>query len=211
MLLTAADYNRVRLLFGPYKPPKLQRGRRATCLYRDADVVITGWSAGRIQWPRCRTLDDHGGGGSGLLVDEGLAYAIRHESAAAIGYWWGVTGSTVALWRRALGVGRMDSEGSQRLILAACGAGACILRGQKLSPEQCERRRQTNRDRNLKQYLQTGYHGEWWKPEELALLGTLPDAEVAARIGRTTVAVRCQRTLRGILSACDRRRRENRV
>jgi hypothetical protein len=144
-------------------------------------------------------------------VDEELARAVRHESAAAVTYWWGVSAFTVAQWRKALGVGRMDSEGSQRLILAASEAGACLQRGQKLPPEQCERRRQTNRDRNLKQYLQTGYHGEWWKPEELALLGTLPDAEVAAQIGRTLVAVRCQRTLRGIPSACDRRRRENRT
>jgi hypothetical protein len=84
MAMTAHEYNRVRLMFGPYKPPKLRRGRRATCLYRNADVVITGWSAGRIPWPRCRTLDDHGGGGSGLLVNEELAYAVRHESAAAM-------------------------------------------------------------------------------------------------------------------------------
>jgi hypothetical protein len=64
--------DKVRPLFGPYMPPPLQRGRRATCLYRDADVVVTGMSDGRIPWPRCRALDSPGGG-SGLLVDEELA------------------------------------------------------------------------------------------------------------------------------------------
>jgi hypothetical protein len=41
-----------QLLHGPYNPPALRRGDKATCLYRDGDVVITGWSDGRISWPR---------------------------------------------------------------------------------------------------------------------------------------------------------------
>jgi hypothetical protein len=209
--MKARDFDRVRLLFGPYKPPRLRRGDRATCLYRGCDVVVTSWTDALIPWPRCRALDGHGGGGSGLLVDEELARAVRHESAASVMYWWGPTCSTVARWRKTLCVGRMDSEGSQRLILAASAAGAEVTRGQKLPPEQCEIRRQNNRTRNLKQYLRLGYHGPWWTLKELALLGTMPDAEVAARLGRTTGAVRCRRTELGIASACDRRRRENRV
>jgi hypothetical protein len=39
-------------------------------------------------------------------------------------------------------------------------------------------------DLNLGQYLQPGYHGPHWTADELALLGTMPDEEVAARIGR---------------------------
>jgi hypothetical protein len=45
-----------------------------------------------------------------------------------------------------------------------------------------------------------------WKQEELALLGTLPDDEVAARIGRTTNAVRVKRTKLRIPTARDGRR-----
>jgi hypothetical protein len=41
-----------RLHHGPYNPPALRRGDRATCLYRDGDAVITAWSDGRIFWPR---------------------------------------------------------------------------------------------------------------------------------------------------------------
>ena len=63
---------KVRLLFGPYTPPPLRRGERSVCLYRDADFIVTSWSAGRIQWPRCRALDAPGPG-SGLLVNEELA------------------------------------------------------------------------------------------------------------------------------------------
>ena len=80
------DRDRVRLLFGPYRPPALRRGDRASYLLHDCDVVITGWSAGRIPWPRCRALGTRGGG-SGLLLDEELAPAVRHESATAIMHW----------------------------------------------------------------------------------------------------------------------------
>jgi hypothetical protein len=43
--------DKFRLLHGPYEPPPLRKGDRTTCLYRDADAVITGWSGGRISWP----------------------------------------------------------------------------------------------------------------------------------------------------------------
>jgi hypothetical protein len=42
--ITLTDADRVKLLFGPYKAPPLQRGDRATCLYRDTTVIITRWS-----------------------------------------------------------------------------------------------------------------------------------------------------------------------
>ena len=69
------------MLHGPYALPALRKGERTTCLYRDALVVVTGWSHGRIPWPRCRTL---GRRGSGLLVGEALTRAVRTESAAAV-------------------------------------------------------------------------------------------------------------------------------
>src|SRR5262245_63885425 len=97
---------------GPYRPPPLRRGDRAFCLARDADVIVTGWSNGPIPWPRRRALGTHGGG-SGLLLDEELARAVRREAAAAVMHWWGVGIGTVAWWRRALGVGRADPPGSR--------------------------------------------------------------------------------------------------
>jgi hypothetical protein len=39
---------RARLLYGPYQVPALRKGDRAFCLYRDTDVVITGWTDARI-------------------------------------------------------------------------------------------------------------------------------------------------------------------
>jgi hypothetical protein len=70
--------DRIKLLFGPYRAPPLRRGDRAFCLFRDCDVVVTSWTNAPISWPRCRALD-RPLGGSGLLVDEELARAVKHE------------------------------------------------------------------------------------------------------------------------------------
>jgi hypothetical protein len=47
----AAD-DRVRLLHGPYRAPKLHVGDRAQCLFRDCLVQVTAWTDARISWPR---------------------------------------------------------------------------------------------------------------------------------------------------------------
>jgi hypothetical protein len=52
--------------------------------------------------------------------------------------------------------------------------------------------------------------GPGWTAEELELLGTAPDAEVAARTGRTEGAVTLKRCRLRIPTARDRRKPENR-
>lgn len=98
---TMNERERTKLLFGPYKMPRLRYGDRTFCLYRDTAVKVIGISSARIQWPRCRGLEQRGG--QGLLVDEELARAVRHESAAAVSHWWGVGMGAVTAWRKALG------------------------------------------------------------------------------------------------------------
>src|SRR5438309_2124885 len=78
--------DRIKLLFGPYRPPAVRRGERMFCFYRDRDVIVTGWSHGRIPWPRGRAVDAKGGKPS-LLVDEELARAVRSESVIALRHW----------------------------------------------------------------------------------------------------------------------------
>ena len=127
---------------------------------------MTSWTEARISWPCCRALDS-GRGGSGILVDEELARAIRCESAVALHYWWGASVNTIARWRRALGVARADSGGSRRLIQAASQAGAEAIRGKPLPLAQIERRRKTAKALKLKQYLRPGYQGPCWSISEL--------------------------------------------
>jgi hypothetical protein len=192
----------VKLLFGPYKAPPLKRGDRATCLFRDCLVVVTGWTAAPIPWPRCRALDSRGG--SGLLVDEELARAVRHEAAAAVNYWWGASPTAVWAWRTALGVARMDNEGSARLVQAAAEKGAEAVKALDWSDEEREARGRRATELGLGRNLVTGYHGPPWTPEDIALLGTMPDGEVARRTRRTAGAVRQKREELGIPNpACN--------
>jgi hypothetical protein len=173
--LNAIARAKIQLLFEPYQSPSLKRGDRAFCLYRGRVVVITGWSEALISWPRCRSLESRGGG-RGLLMDDELARAVRHESAAALQHWWGVSRSVVRHWRKALNVGRMDAEGSRRLILGVV-RGCLRARGQE--------RPRASHPGHIDDLL--------WTPEEMALVGVLCDAEVAARTGRTPNAVQIKR------------------
>jgi hypothetical protein len=202
------DADRHRLVHGPYHPPAVRRGDRAVCLFRDGEVVITGWSDARISWPRCRALGTHGGG-SGLLVDEELARAVRLESSVALQFWFGVSGAAVWHWRQALGVEKLN-EGSARLrgeMNRELGAG---LRGKKLPADEVERRRRTALELGLRP--RPGHiNGRPWTRKEKALLGTMPDGELAARIGRTAEAVRIMRGRLGIATALDRRRHSDGV
>src|SRR5262249_39086450 len=138
-----SDADRVRLLFGPYQAPALKRGDRATCLFKDCDVVVTGWTDARISWPRCRPRHVPRSHPS-LLVNEELARAIRHESAAAIRHWWGVGVGVVWRWRRAFGVGRTNNEGSARLMRAAAELGATAAAAREWTEEERQRLRQHN-------------------------------------------------------------------
>jgi hypothetical protein len=188
---------RIRLLFGPFKAPPLKRGDQAVCLFRDTTVIITSWTDAPIPWPRCRTLDGPRGG-SGLLVDEELARAVRHESAAAVMYWWKASHTAVFNWRTALGVTRTDNEGTARLTQAAAEKGAEAVKEREWTEEEREHRRQINAEKGLADYLVTGYHGPLWTPEDIALLGVVPDEELAQRTGRTAGAVRQKREELGI-------------
>ncbi len=184
-----------RLLHGPYEPPGLRRGDRARCHLR-GDVRITSWADARISWSRCQVLK--GRGGCGLLLDDELARAVRTESAAAVSYWWGVSEGVVWRWRKALEVTKTNNARTHQLVKEASQAGGDAIKAKEWSQEERDAITQRNKQRNSAASLSPGYHGEWWSDEELALLGNLPDEEIAELTGRTVDAVRRQRTLRGI-------------
>jgi hypothetical protein len=190
------DPTKTQLLFGPYRPPELHKGDKTFCLLRDCDVVITSWSDAPIPWPRCRALGSHGG--SGLLLDEELARAVRHEPAAAVMHHWGVTAAVVWRWRQALGVSRYGTAGSRRLHRQLSEAGAEAIKRREFTEASRQQQRRTNKRLNLVRHLKTGYHGPQWTEEELVPLGMLPDVEVARRIGRPVNAVRVKRVRLGI-------------
>jgi hypothetical protein len=141
-----------------------------------------------------------------LLIGDELVRAIRTESSLAIQYWWGVQPETVWRWRLAFGVeGHAGTEGSRRLIQANADKGGDTIRGKKRSPGS-RRQGETRKAKGL-----PGPTGRWkgqeWTQEQLRLLGTMPDAKVAKKIGRTVNAVRVRRTKLGIAKSEDKRRR----
>jgi hypothetical protein len=100
-------------LLGKYTTPRVRVGRVLACEYRDRDVVVTGYTDARIPWPHGRPRG-HRGGTPGRVVYGGQAEAVRRKSNQAVAHWFGVTPSTVSLWRKALEVGR-TTAGTHRL------------------------------------------------------------------------------------------------
>lgn len=192
--------DRCRLLFGPYRPPRVRKGSRAFCLFRGSSVIVTSWSDGRLSWPRCQRPRQQGG--SGLLVSDELRRAIESESAAALIYWLGVAVTTVWRWRIAFGVTRTNSPGSQRLIRAAARGGAAAMKSREWTPaerrQRSRRAKRLNLTRNILPCPRPG-GSRPWTSAELRMIGTMPDEKLARRIGRTESAVRRQRW--GIASA----------
>ncbi len=157
------DRDKIKLLFGPYYPPPLRKGDRAFCLYRDCLVIVGTGTDAPMPWPQCRPLHKRACP-PGILVDEELARAVQHESVLAVAHWWGIDRSTVAKWRRVLGVTRKNNEGTHRLVLGAIEASM-----------------ESRFDENVRT--------EPWLPNEVAMLGTMTDAEVARITSRSLAAV----------------------
>jgi hypothetical protein len=187
------------LLHGPYAPPPLRVGDRATCLYRDGEVIVTSWSDAPIQWPRCRRVGERGG--YGLLVNDELARAVRSESSVAIQYHFGVSKSAVYHLRRLFDVGHWGTDGSRRLHQLVSERGGETLREHGLDLTAAERKRRSKHAKATAARLRA--EGIWtcgnpkyrpWTSDELAMLDAgLTDAEVAAKTGRTETSVRIMR------------------
>ena len=75
-------------------------------------------------------------------------------------------------------------------MLAAAEKGAEAVKQREWTEEERERCRRVNAEKGLAANLVLGYHGPLWTPDDVALLGAVPDEEVARRTGRTAGAVR---------------------
>src|SRR5262249_46292451 len=92
-----------------------------------------------------------------------------------------------------------NNPGSYRLIRAAAETGHQSLRERVWTAEERERQGERTRRLNLARHLRPGSHlYPASTAEQVALLGTIPDAEVAAKTGRSMSAVRLKREKLGI-------------
>jgi hypothetical protein len=176
-------------LIGVYQPPRVRSRERVWCEYREQWCRITTWSEGRIPWPRCAPIG--AGGGSGLWIDETLKIAILTESGQALEYWFGISGGAVWRWRRAFEIRRLGTIGSKRLHQVKSREGADAVKAKEWTADDLERKRRTSLRLGLRPPNRWAESG--WTADELALLGTMPDVELAAKLGRTSAAVRAAR------------------
>lgn len=95
------NFDRFRLLFGPYKSPRFKYGDIVMDEARDCEVIVVDISDARIPWPIGRRRETSA---RALIVYGKQANAVRQESNQAVCYWWSVTPQTVTKWRKALGV-----------------------------------------------------------------------------------------------------------
>jgi hypothetical protein len=107
-------------------------------------------------------------------------------------------------------VSRCGTDGSRRLHQITVAKAVAQTKGKRLPPEQVELRRMNALAQNLSRHIQPcpkPNGSRPWTREELALMGTMPDDELAEKTGRTEGAVRRRRTKLGIETFRDRRRK----
>jgi hypothetical protein len=182
---------RFDLRHGPYHPPRARIGSRLFCEYLGT-VKVCKISDGPIPWPVGRTVGERGG--SAFVLRGDLVRAVRLEANEAVARAWGVHPATVSRWRRILGVEQYN-PGTHELFLNYQGKGLtaeATARGRALqTPEKqvewAAVRRKEGRTRKRQ-----------WTPGEDALLGTMPDPDLARRIGCSDRTVKLRRRELGV-------------
>ena len=189
------DEERLRLRFGPYKPPPTRMGDHLECEIR-GKLQVGRWSDGPIPWPQARNPR---GGGWMLIVCGDLARAIRQESNQAVAHWFGGNVKTVSQWRRALGV-KASTEGTKELrrawvpFMVTPEETALGLERSRTSPA-----RHIAHPVSCKANLKARHpNARAWTPDELKLLRQMADRQIAARLGISTNAVAAARKARNI-------------
>lgn len=220
------DADRLKLLHGPYEPPKATRGDTLTCEYRGRDVRVGGMSADvPIQWPTVMKT-----GRRSLVVCGDLVRAVRVESEIAIAHHWGVSVVTVWFWRKALGVPRItggtarlyEEYKPEKLTDDVTAIGREHAREPEVRTRMAETKRGVPAHPNtvaaLTEAASRPKSEDWkrqarermagkrplnsvrpdWKPEEDSLLGSDFDRAIARKVGRTIAGVRQRRHNLGI-------------
>lgn len=217
---------RFRLLHGPYMVPRCKIGRKLRCHIR-GKVKVTDISNGRIPWPQTRVATNRAYilcGDLAKAVRCESALAIRYwwgVGASTVRTWRRALGvseyneGTLRLHRdwmperlteeeRARALAAMNSpEANAKKSAAKLGVprplevAAKIRRanlGRRASAETRQKMSEAHKARGTKP---PGV-GIPWTPEEDALLGTMPDRDVAAKLGRSARSVWDRRQRLGI-------------
>jgi hypothetical protein len=188
------------VLAAPYTPLDYQIGEEVHCLFRNAPCKVTSWTEAPIAWPRVQPLGQRGG--CGLLVNDELVRAIRTESAEALKHWFGASPNVVWRWRKWQNIEQYGTPGSKQLHAIISEKGAAAVRDKQLSDEECDIRSERAKRLGLRPPARWTEKNGAWAKDELIVLGTSPDGQIAELIGRTLAAVTCKRLSLGI-PACS--------
>jgi hypothetical protein len=205
-----ADDDRYKLIDGPYYPPRTACGRFLVCELRGT-VKVGGYSDAPIPWPRIWRRRS-------LVICGDLLRALKTESVLAVSYHWGLSYSIVSQYRQQLNVPRLN-PGSHRLFRevviesartpealakqsrAREGRRATESRRDRAKLRRIQRRpksrawRRKMSERLRRHFDLIGPYRPWTK-KELAMIGTMPDREVARRTNRSLAAVRAKKFAR---------------
>jgi hypothetical protein len=213
----------VRLVGGPYLPPLLPSGARLMCELR-GELEVDGYTNALIPWPvAC-------GHRKQLILCGDLLRALRTESVAAMVFHFGISHALVSELRQPFGVERYTA-GSMRLFwrnieLARTPEArekiSRALEGTKdrMTPEDRERLREIQRRPKPDSWKEKMFERRRrvidmrrpWTKEELKLIGTRPDREVARLLNRSLSAVKGKRfelLRRGATDGTTRTERRN--
>lgn len=198
---------KVRFVGGPYAPPNVRVGAWLKCELRGL-LQVGGFSNALIPWP---TAVKHR---KQLIVCRDLVKALKTESRLAVCFHFGISLQMVSQYRRRLGIERLTA-GSTRLFwrnvkLAGSDEARAKMSRQRenrkdlMSREDRERLREIQKrpkseawkdkaaERWQRRYLLSGKPAEWTE-DELKLIGTLPDREVARLLNRSVLAVKAKK------------------
>lgn len=179
------DDGRFDLRHGPYHSPRVRVGGRLFC-ENLGTVKVCKFSDGPLAWPLC-TVGERGGPAFVLCGD--LVRAIRLEAAEAVAREWGVHRCTVSRWRQILGV-KQFNPGTHDLFLK--------YQGKALTAETTARGRASQTPANqvdwaLKRREEGRTRKRHWIDSEDAMLGTMPDHELARRLSCSARTVSLRR------------------
>ncbi len=174
------DFERFKLLYGPYVPPQTAVGDKLLCEYRGHEVTVLGISEVPIPWPSMR----RGGNQSPILCGD-LVRAVRVESEQAVAYHY-----AVAEQRRRLGISRRVAPWTpEQIALLGTASDREVGRATGRSESSVHRKREA---------LGIPSTLVRWTEAEIALLGAASDAQVARNLGRHPAAVQSKREKLGI-------------
>jgi hypothetical protein len=204
---SAEQEEKVRFVGGPYAPPIVPLGGWLKCDVRGR-LQVGGYTNALIPWPVAVNHPRQ------MILCADLVKALKTESRLAVCFHFGISPQIVSEYKRRLGIERF-TPGSTRLFwrnvkLAGSEEARTKMSRQRegrkdlMTPADRERLRQIQkRPKSLawkakaaekwqRRYALLG-KPEVWTEEELALIGTRPDREVARLVNRSVLAIKAKK------------------